>query len=210
MRHAMFLVVMLVAGQIQAGTITQDSGFGTLGRAVVASPINQFNPALGTLNDVVVSMTLNASDPTAVIDNNTSTPITTNVTTLISASYGNSEIFSQIGPTQVTLGAFADYELGVLVPGALTLSGILFAALEGDGVYGEFVGTSTTDVVPLFSETVTVSSPDLYYEYGIYLPVSGTETVTYYYGNSFYVPAPSSAIILGMGLFAVMIVRRCG
>jgi PEP-CTERM motif len=190
----------LSVGVIRAGTITQTISFHYATHGTTFVPYNQLNPSLAPLNNVAFTVGLGfAGGSVFSLVNTTGSEQTFNVNerTDVSTDGGSATAFA--------------VESVTLKPGAMTLvtTPNIYAnlfAMQSTGL-SHFVGTSelqptiglSGSAVPSISG---IQVTDVTQQFAT-TRADGSETVTYYFGTTFFTPEPSSVLMMLIGLAPV-------
>jgi hypothetical protein len=169
---------------------------------------NQLPPSQGPLNAIEWDVSLSGSR-TFAIQNQTTSPITVNLSGHVSVA------------TDAGGGGFS-YTTPVMLPGNPTQNVFVTEGIVGYSSSAQALGspslTSTyvgTDGVLTPAPTVSVTGMlDVPTTIATITPltafptVDGTETIIYFAGSTFLVPAPPSVLIMGTGLMGVLALAR--
>lgn len=195
----------------------QDFGPASIGSPLFSVTLPKFNPALGTLTKVTLTLNGQTSGSTLLFDNEAASPGTVSLqvgTTITATSSFLSALVAtpaQTASGSVTADELMDGSGDFTGPDSLSLIGgsgtdTDFNSSTAPGVLSAVTGPGTISV-DLSNSIFTSSSTS-----GIFGPVSptagtfsGNVTVEYEYN---LVPEPSSALLGGLGLLALMRRRR--
>jgi hypothetical protein len=93
-----------------------------------------------------------------------------------------------------------------LIPIVVPSSGVEAASLQTTNV-GAYICNCMLVTgffgVPILRESVNTDNPNIRVRSLLDANLPGTETVTYYYGNTFFTPEPTSLAMLSLGLATV-------
>jgi hypothetical protein len=204
----MMRVTMLAAGMLffciesHAGMITQPVQFDYKNHASSNTNYARLNPALAPLNSVVFSVTATGTSGPWMVTNPTSGTLTFNVIVdqTIETDAGSHSLVTSM---PVTLAPSAIQQ----VPVTETTSDNLVQTTN----LSSYIGTSTISPFGFYNGVVFADNPLITVSYipdiggGVFQEIKGSETVAYYYGNSFFVPEPASFTMLSLSLAAVAV-----
>jgi hypothetical protein len=208
-RTTIALLLVFFGINAHAGVITQTVNFHLAPHGASSTPYNQFNPSLGPLNVVATTVTYTTGGAFGPsfgnvyeLQNMTSSAIVFNARLFgfVNSDAGgtlftNTTVPLILGAGQMTFlqpvpafGAqYSNYRTGLDLSGYIGTGQLLPFAMTG---------FPTEDSVTADSPSILVTS-DQNYRY------NGTETVAYYFGDSFPLPEPSSLVMVSVGLAAV-------
>lgn len=204
-RMMAFAATMLLFGVgLEAGTITQTVSFVYMSHNSRPFPYNQLDPSLAPLNEVVFEVNANGAQGPFHVTNPTGSTLSFNlfVSATLSTDGGGTSTATTV-PTTLGPGASID------ISPTLSYSGSAFKTTN----LSSYVGTS--DIMPsafffgsVFSSNPLITIMDDSAFGGPGLFASGTEKVTYAFGDTLGVPEPHSMIMLSLGLAAIAGMRH--
>jgi hypothetical protein len=189
-----------------AATIVQTVSFHFADHGTMYTLFNQLDPSQAPLNAIEWDVNTTGGQG-FLVHNQTSSPIMVNLSgTVFLATDGGNVSFPYTTPVSVAPITPAFVSESVSFSGGRQSYGSpdLTSYYVGKGTFPPGVSleiTGTLDV-PATIATVTPAS--------MYPTVDGTETITYFAGSTFLVPAPPSVVIIGMGLAGVFALAQRG
>jgi hypothetical protein len=197
------VVVLLLGIDAKAGTIAQSVNFFFAENGTNFRHYNQLDPSLAPLNDVTTLVNVFGTGNGYLLTNPTLNTITFNATLSWMLDVDGGASLSSVSTVPVTL--LPGHLIHFIPFSVFSSPGYQFFTIQTTNL-DVYIGTGTLGPFQFggFRDNVTTDNSSITIELRLQdRMLSGTETVTYYYGNTVFVPEPTSLAMLSLGLATI-------
>jgi hypothetical protein len=227
MKYVPTLFLLVTLGQVaSAATITQTGSYSFIPTGSQTLAYNKFNPALGTLTSVTVTTSLTKSGGSLFLDNDSGTAASGNVsqTVRIDLASGDVSFVATVGTAGSNVNASTNFSVSLAADTGGDVSGYQNdgGADNGGQAFSDVSTSQTKTINPFFQNTyegtgtfdITVDGIQSFNTStvsgaaGSFTNSAATGEVTITYNYTAAIPEPTSALLGGIGLLALLRRRR--